>query len=1217
MTSKNKSREISPEEFVERLNSNLEEIENPKIHGKPQAFSGYAITGDLNLRNLRWDSSLDLSECFVGGTLDLRNARIQGSLDLTKLRCRTLLLNEAIIEGGLNLDDVQLPLEAEKSETSAGREKNPAPSETGVNKNKEATGHIDMSGARVAGKFTAKKLHCGRLDADSVRVEGDFRFDHALILGRLNLLSCSIQGSVRCHDPLDEGFAEVFNNSSSRSSRILSTTVSQIYARGATIGGELDLTGLNVLNLDDDSEEHSKKPQPAAILLDHAKLGANLTCNGNSHGNFCSNGPFSAIGVKIEGNFQLRGAKILVDKNSTVCSLNLSNAKIGGEMRIFNSKLNQSFFFYGTSVGANAHIEALFLDGDVTGFSSMVGASFFWRFSDNNLRARDWITTIKGSVDLTGIKVKNDLEFHNIWASGLLRLDMASVGRLLCGSNLFHFVHFEGNDKDALEYTVQPARFGEISILSAKISHDANFSGVQIRGFPKTYRPVDSSLDDQKRNHPKGSLDLSRSTVGGALKFGFPNERLEIENWLDGLASVSDMKITSHEDLLSKLKPYQKRYKCKDPFAARITGNLILIGGEVKGRINFSGVDVGIGAEEKQLKGIVDLRDRRIGRDIFWGHSLLEKRSEVRRVDMSGITCGGKLDMTGITISGGCPDKAISLNLGRAEVQDSVILVNSLEGSFEEPKERASITGRSNFSAASFGKLVIAKKCFDDFDFNDQGLPYPQLTIASSLRYFFFDSIQRNLKDRKKECKKCSKIDVDKTERNELYSLAFFSCLIGIGLSLLALHVIVSFCLKHRVEISASLSNIWALPSQPQSGFPPLGFPTLTYLGFLIAVAFTLFWILSKCVWALPFAFYENREKEAEQKRKNRRLCFRDLIQVFQSLLLPGSLWGLLCRTILLFLIVTPLTHGFVSYSAWLGWSMDGFGGLLPQNGFSTPPEWPFLSVIFILSLCFELILFSKQISKSTTFEGTPVEEEPDKHGIDLTGVHIDHIEIFGGNEQIPETLKLDGLNTRLWTFDEDTDQDLDYVKILENTRPYQASNYAAFEVKSRNEGDYDSADDIRRAMKRQEQFRDERSARTFWLLLQSIIGYGTQRDKLIVFLSVWFIFTTALFYLGWHEGQFALDPDLRAQAETGSTQTVEAYRDWLYLDGFTSLESLGASAALALRYHIPLIHLDALPEVIPVDFLRVYATFVSFAHWIILPLLLGSLLQSLIPKRE
>jgi len=95
-------------------------------------------------------------------------------------------------------------------------------------------------------------------------------------------------------------------------------------------------------------------------------------------------------------------------------------------------------------------------------------------------------------------------------------------------------------------------------------------------------------------------------------------------------------------------------------------------------------------------------------------------------------------------------------------------------------------------------------------------------------------------------------------------------------------------------------------------------------------------------------------------------------------------------------------------------------------------------------------------------------------------------------------------------------------------------------------------------------------------------------------------------------ETQGSSSPDIVAQA-TLLQQQIDPE-----LMGKNGQSPVGRGFALALRYHLPIINWDPWPYINPKGgVMWSYTAFVSLMHWILWPLLLASLIQTLIPKRE
>ncbi len=250
-------------------------------------------------------------------------------------------------------------------------------------------------------------------------------------------------------------------------------------------------------------------------------------------------------------------------------------------------------------------------------------------------------------------------------------------------------------------------------------------------------------------------------------------------------------------------------------------------------------------------------------------------------------------------------------------------------------------------------------------------------------------------------------------------------------------------------------------------------------------------------------------------------------------------------------------------------------------------------------------------------------------------------------SEPFPDQVDLSNVSVDRWTLGSgDGDREKRILRILEHSSEFKRSTYSSMERTQRNQGNRQLADQVHRAMRRQEQWREQRRFATALMLLHSIVGYGTKRAPILAFMAVWYVFT-ALWFAVDHADAVTLTPETRMSL-LEITQDPEAagvlaealdpgcrngggscgwtvpapdpdgtHRVPATLTSKGWLARLGHGFALATRYHLPIIGWDPWPYLAPRGEMWLYAGAVNVIHWILWPLLLASLIQTLIPQRE
>jgi hypothetical protein len=238
----------------------------------------------------------------------------------------------------------------------------------------------------------------------------------------------------------------------------------------------------------------------------------------------------------------------------------------------------------------------------------------------------------------------------------------------------------------------------------------------------------------------------------------------------------------------------------------------------------------------------------------------------------------------------------------------------------------------------------------------------------------------------------------------------------------------------------------------------------------------------------------------------------------------------------------------------------------------------------------------------------------------------VGHLEI---RDPIPVAIDFSNLKVNRWSIGE-TDPEDRYLELLEHASEFKSANYTQIENTLRNQGSRDKAEEVHRAMRRMEQWRLQNVIPTALMLLHSLIGYGTKRAPVMGFMLVWFLFTV-LWVASEASHVLALTPDAEAtllEIESNTMhpedQGYDVARDIGQLrarledTGGDVAARLGRGVALAARYHVPIIGHDLWPYQNPRGSLMwFYTSFVEIVHWILWPLLLASLIPTLIPRRE
>jgi hypothetical protein len=180
-----------------------------------------------------------------------------------------------------------------------------------------------------------------------------------------------------------------------------------------------------------------------------------------------------------------------------------------------------------------------------------------------------------------------------------------------------------------------------------------------------------------------------------------------------------------------------------------------------------------------------------------------------------------------------------------------------------------------------------------------------------------------------------------------------------------------------------------------------------------------------------------------------------------------------------------------------------------------------------------------------------------------------------------------------------------------------------------RNGGQRAKADVVHRASQRQARWRETRWLPTFLSLGHSLIGYGTHRAPLLLFILVWFLFTAVWFAAEYEtvlapSSAYAIDAlqvgDCRLEdPATERSECADLERAARApLQPVDTRARIARGLSVAIRYHVPIIGWDMWPYGQPGSYLVwAYTAFVTAAHWVIWPLLLASLIPALLPRGD
>lgn len=242
---------------------------------------------------------------------------------------------------------------------------------------------------------------------------------------------------------------------------------------------------------------------------------------------------------------------------------------------------------------------------------------------------------------------------------------------------------------------------------------------------------------------------------------------------------------------------------------------------------------------------------------------------------------------------------------------------------------------------------------------------------------------------------------------------------------------------------------------------------------------------------------------------------------------------------------------------------------------------------------------------------------------LDLDRAVVGDLEIL---KPIPRYVGIANLSVQRWRIDS-ADDVHNTLEVLDHAAEFKADMYQKVAETLRNAGQRADAEVAHRAARRQARWRESRWSRTALSLLHGLSGYGTHRGPLLAVMGLWFVFTGTWFAAEYEHvlglgTSYAVDalqvdgcrigaPDA---ASADCADLLEAARRPL-----TALDTRARIArgfSVALRYHVPIVPWDMYPFAQPATYTAwAYTAFVTAFHWVLWPLLLASLIPTLLPR--
>ncbi len=243
---------------------------------------------------------------------------------------------------------------------------------------------------------------------------------------------------------------------------------------------------------------------------------------------------------------------------------------------------------------------------------------------------------------------------------------------------------------------------------------------------------------------------------------------------------------------------------------------------------------------------------------------------------------------------------------------------------------------------------------------------------------------------------------------------------------------------------------------------------------------------------------------------------------------------------------------------------------------------------------------------------------------LSLANTSIGHLEIVNS---IPALMDLMNLQVKRWSDDNaKRNHRFDFSQFLLRANAFNRSNYYSIEKYLRNNGYQETADQIRRSMHDTDRSLEKSGLYTLKNFLHAFIGYGTQVRQLIAMMVLWLVFSCVWFWqifpknfelntnYSFHEATLKKD-FMNVDLDNNQKEVLATALSKIDLNNVNKLETI---TGLVLRYHVPILNIDLIPYIEPKsEWLKGYTLLVTITHWIFWPVLLTSLIRSLLPNRE
>ena len=729
-----------------------DELVQAILRGEAHVWSGRRISGDVSMKGLRVESSVEIHGAVFSGTVNFSQTHFEHGVDLGGCVFQQKVnLSDAWIDGPLILDDVVIGTASgtaldvarirlllarlkEMSRHMQWQERLEAKLEAGEARRSSQSTVLELDNLRVEGCLSLMRASVGGgLSCNHAKIENDMRIDEVQIHGPLSLRHTSL-GELRT-----DAAAEPENGPAKRcliegDLNLTSATVTgDIRLVGITVGGKLSLQTADIHGnvLCRSSERlRSRLGQGAWLVvarvkgnvdfrgarlygdlnLSTATIGGNLQCNRGGIWHLTLDGHANVENARI-------GAYVTFEGCRAKGSINLISAKIENDAVFNRVNVKGCMYAHNALIGGNlyflgARIESLELQNASIGGTLFLQATLREKSKERircEIGRRAWLlgVNVAGNIDLSGSRIGDVLVLQNASISqNLIAHTLHGFppeidgGAYLSGARIHGFVEFGG-----------VALRGNLELSGASVgeSFHVGFDLDEVNGWRIVPSCVGGSLDAEAAVFGKGVILMG-------LTVGSKDCKEEEVRGVSFVGARINGDLSFHSKYLAHEIVRSKEYREEDGTVemkrraiewARqeqtvIHGGLWITRAHVLGGILLDGVTV---------LGDLDLRDATVRANINCRPMAKVdggyERAFVRQADFETLDMTGNVDLTGLTIDG-------DLNLRNSRIRGRLELYPF--GKVLEPTDNSRITnigGKLKLDAAEISHVIFSGRSLE------------------------------------------------------------------------------------------------------------------------------------------------------------------------------------------------------------------------------------------------------------------------------------------------------------------------------------------------------------------------------------------------------------------------------------------------------------------------------------------------------------------------